>query len=194
MGGDGILPFILKHAAVAFLEPIHYLFTLCLSRLYLPEEWCSHCITPNYKSGRQVCCFYNYRPVSLLCCTSKVLERIFFDKVFDSVVTSSISDKQFDFVRNRSTLQQLLLYSEFLYNVYDDRQRVDSIYLDIQKAIDTIPHTKLLSKLWDTGITGNLHVYGLFKAYLSGRKQCVATDNHLSEWPPVSSIQFFSFF
>ena len=108
-----------------------------------------------------------------------------FDKVCDSVVTSSISDKQFGFVRNRSTLQQLLLYSDFLSNAYDDRQQMDSIYLDIRKAFDTVPHARLLSKIWTTGITGNLWVF--FKAYLSGRQQCVVIDNHLSEWLPVSS-------
>ena len=53
-------------------------------------------------------------------------------------------------------MQQLLLYSEFLSKAYDDQQQVDSIYLDIRKAFDTVPHAKLLSKLWDAGITGNL--------------------------------------
>ena len=113
MGGDGIPPIILKHAAVALLEPIHHLFTLCMSKSYLPEEWCCHHITPIYKSGdRSV--ISNYRPVSLLFSIFKVLEEIVFDKVCDFAVTSSISDKQFGFVRNHSTLQQLLLYSEFL--------------------------------------------------------------------------------
>ena len=82
-------------------------------------------------------------------------------------------------------MQQLLLYSEFLHNAYDDRQQVDSIYLDIRKAFDTVPHAKLLSKLWDAGITVKL--CGFFKAYLSSRQQCVVIDNHLSEWSPVSS-------
>ena len=43
-------------------------------------------------------------------------------KVPDSVVTLSISAKQLGFVRNQSTLRQLLLYSEFFYNAYDDQQ------------------------------------------------------------------------
>ena len=64
----------------------------------------------------------NYRPISLLCCLSKILKRLYmiFDKSYDFIVKSSISDSQFWFVRNRSTLHQLLLYSEFLYNAYDN--------------------------------------------------------------------------
>ena len=79
----------------------------------------------------------------------------FFDKAYDFNVTSFISDSQFCFVRNRSTLLHLLLYSEFLHNAYDNRQQVDSIYLDISKAFDTVSHAKLLSKLWNAGIIGN---------------------------------------
>ena len=62
---------------------------------------------------------------------------------------------------------------------------MDSIHLDIRKAFDTVPHTKLLSKLWDAGITGNL--WGVFKAYLSDRCQCVVINTQSSEWLPVSS-------
>ena len=66
MGGDDFPPIILKNAALAFLEPVHHLFILCLSKSNLPEEWRSHYITPVYKSGdRSV--VSNYRPVSLLC-------------------------------------------------------------------------------------------------------------------------------
>ena len=158
MGGDSILPIILKHAAVALLELIYHLFTLSLSKSYLPKEWHSHRITPIYKSGdRSV--VSNYLPVSLLCCISKVLERIVFDKIFDSIVTSLISDMQFGFVRNRSTLQQLLLYSEFLQNKYDDRQQVDSIYLNIQRHLTQF---LMASSLRSYGILASLTTYGFF--------------------------------
>ena len=60
-------------------------------------------------------------------------------------------------------MHQLLLYSEFLYVVHDCRQQVDSVYLDISKAFDTVSHAKLLSKLWDAGIIGSL--WSFFKAY-----------------------------
>ena len=80
----------------------------------------------------------NYCPISLLCCLSKVLERLVFDKTYDFIAKSFIPTSQFGFVRNRSTLHQLLLYSEFLQNAYDNRQQVDSIYLDICKAFDKV--------------------------------------------------------
>ena len=50
MGGDGIPPMILKHAASALAEPVHHLFYLCLTKSYLPAEWRCHHITPIHKS------------------------------------------------------------------------------------------------------------------------------------------------
>ena len=82
-------------------------------------------------------------------------------------------------------MHQLLLYSEFLYGAHDCRQQVDSVYLDISKAFDTVSHAKLLSKLWDAGIIGSL--WSFFKAYLSNRQQCVVVDRCESEWRSVSS-------
>ena len=42
-------------------------------------------------------------------------------------------------------------------------------YFDIQKAFNTVPHDKLLFKLWINGINGSLWVW--FKSYLSNRYQ-----------------------
>ena len=53
----------------------------------------------------------------------------------------------------------------FVHNNHD--QQVDIIYLDIKKAFDSIPHDKLLHKLYSCGIQGNLWKW--FKSYLSGR-------------------------
>ena len=113
-----------------------------------------------------------------------MLERLTFDKVSDHIL-NQLSDCQFGFCKNRSTLQQLLLYNEHLVRAYDNHLQTDSIYLDIQKAFDTVPHDKLLTKLWNAGVKGVL--WKFFRTYLSGRVQCVKVDGHLSDWLPVSS-------
>ena len=60
--------------------------------------------------------FLNYRPISLLCSVSKVLERLIYDKIIDFVLPK-ISVAQFGFLRDRSCLQLLLL---FLHNIHKD--------------------------------------------------------------------------
>ena len=56
-----------------------------------------------------------------------------------------------------------------------------NVYIDFQKAFDTVDHTILLNKLLLYGITGNAHM--LIKNYLSNRYQSVRIGNSLS--PPL---------
>ena len=130
MGGDGIPPVVLQRCAVALTEPVHHLFSQCLSQSYLPKEWHNHNITPIPKSKDKSSVF-NYCPISFLSCISKALERLVFDKISDFVFQNCISHCQFGFVCNRSILQQLLQYLDFLHTSFDNSQQVDSIYLDI---------------------------------------------------------------
>ena len=72
-GCDNIHPQVLKLCATSLLEPIHHNFQLCLSTSTLPQEWKIHTITPLPKKG-DLSCVSNYRPISLLCIISKILE------------------------------------------------------------------------------------------------------------------------
>ena len=75
VGIDGISPRLLKACATPLCVPLHHLFNLSLIQATLPSEWKVHKITPIYKSGdRSSVC--NYRPISLLCTVSKVLEKL----------------------------------------------------------------------------------------------------------------------
>ena len=68
-------------------------------------------------------------------------------------------------------------------NAYDNRQLFILIF--VRLCFDTVSHAKLLSKLWDAGIIGNL--WSFFKAYLSNRQQCVVVANNKSNWYAVTS-------
>ncbi len=107
VGIDGIPNYILKHCAISINEPTLYLFKQCIAQSYLPAEWRIHKIVPVYKSGDKTS-ITNYRPISLLCCISKVLESIVYNDVYDHI-SSTICDNQFGFLCNRSIVQQLLL-------------------------------------------------------------------------------------
>ena len=144
MGVDCIGPKVLKTCAIALYLPIHHLFSLCISQHKFPEEWNIHRITPIFKSGDKSN-VKNYRPISLLCCISKVLERIIYDKIID-FISVSISKGQFGFLPNRSCVQQLLLFVNSIHNSLESKTQTDVIYLDFKKAFDSVPHGELLFK------------------------------------------------
>ena len=86
MGHDGISPKLLKNCALALYQPLHHLFSMTLSQNYLPSEWRTHLIKPVFKSGDRNS-VRNYRPISLLCVVSKVLERLVYDGIVVSLGT-----------------------------------------------------------------------------------------------------------
>ena len=88
-------------------------------------------------------------------------------------------------MRGRSTLQQLLLYFDHIYNSVSSGCQVDAIYLDIRKAFDSVPHCEWLLKLWKIGISDKL--WNCFRCYLSNRLQCVTISNSHSDLLPVLS-------
>ena len=95
MGIDAIGPKILKYRALTLHIPIHHLFSLYLSQACVPAEWKIHRIVPIFKSGDRSI-ISNYRPISLPCIISKVLESIICDK-FITFLHGSISVSQFGF-------------------------------------------------------------------------------------------------
>ena len=149
MDTNGIGPKVLKGCAVSLYKPFHYLYNLILRQHCLPLERCIHCIVPIFRSGDKFS-VYNYRPVSLLCNSSKVLEQLIYDKIIGHVY-KQLSCLQFGFLKNRSVIQELLIVFNGIMN---KPQQTDVIYLDFRKAFDSVSHNKLLSKLKHVGIAG----------------------------------------
>ena len=179
-GPDNIGPRILKNCAASLTLPLRHLFLLSLNSKTIPGDWKEHTIIPVFKSGDKSS-LKNYRPISLLCSISKVLESLIYNKVV-KCIGKSISSHQFGFQKHKSTLQQLLLYFN---DLCISNNPTDTMYLDFTKAFDSVPHNELLLKLWSTGITGNLWKW--FECYLKNRIQRVSVNNCLSTPLPVIS-------
>ncbi len=182
-GIDGIGPKLLKSCALALHMTIHHLFTVSLESQCLPYEWKIHRIIPIFKSGDRNSAS-NYRPISLLCSISKVLESLVYNKV-TATISNLITPHQFGFLQNHSCLQQILSFLSDVIEAFESRQSVDTVYLDFKKAFDSVHHNLLLHKLKTMGISGSL--WNWFKCYLTNRMQLVSVNNQHSQLLPVSS-------
>jgi len=180
-GIDNISPKIFKYYAAPLLLVICHLFSVSLKNSSIPQEWRTHCVIPVYKTGDKssVC---NYRPISLLCILSKVLERIVYNNIFKHV-HDKLAKHQFGFLPNRSTLPQLLLFTDKLFEVESE---VNVVCMDFRKAFDSVSHNGLLNKLYFIGITaGKLWMW--LHEYLLQRSQCVRIGSSLSTFCNVLS-------
>lgn len=182
-GPDGIPPLFLKNTSSSICVPVSIIFNKCIDEGVFPTIWKTANITPIYKDGDKHN-VENYRPISLLPALSKVFERLVHNEVYANLQGVLIAE-QHGFVMNRSTVTNLLLYTNYLFESMDRGIQVDSVYTDFRKAFDRVDHTMLLRKLAYNGIRGNLLRW--FQSYVTNRSQKVVINGFASEGIVVTS-------
>ena len=182
---DGIPSAVLKVLSYELCTPLYILFKMSIDSGTCPLQWKNADITPIYKKGdaSQVS---NYRPISILPAMCRLFERILADDINVHLYHNRlITDAQYGFVKGRSTELQLLNCSKMWINAIDSNKFVDTVYIDFSKAFDTVSHRKLLHKLTNYGITGNILQW--FSSFLCDRKQRVKIGDVYSSYASVSS-------
>ena len=117
----------------------------------------------------------NHRPISLLPIFSKITEKVMYERLYKFLEKYKILyASQFGFRANYSITHALVSLTEAIKNTLDSRKYGCGIFLDFQKAFDTVNHEILLTKLQHYGIRGI--VLDWFKSYLSDRKQYVSVN------------------
>lgn len=166
-GPDNIHPKLLKSltANEEFITALTTLFQQCYNTGKIPEIWKIANITALHKKGDKLNS-NNYRPISLTSVLSKCYERIVRDHILE-YFEKYISSEQHGFVPKRSCLSNLLECLHKAYDILDDNESLDLIYLDFMKAFDSVPHKRLLSKLRSYGITGK--TLSIIKDFLENR-------------------------
>ena len=85
----------------------------------------------------------NYRPVSLTCILCKILESIIRDKVMEHFISNKLfTNRQFGFLKGRSTVTQLLQILDDWTEALASGGRIDVIYTDFEKAFDKVFHRR----------------------------------------------------
>ena len=161
------------------------MFTRSLEEGKLPPEWKKAKVTAVYKKGSKQDPG-NYRPISLTSVVGKLMEKCIRDSLMNHLKNNKLlSDVQYGFRPGRSCQLQLLETIDKWSEEIDQSKSVDVIFLDFSKAFDSVPHTRLLTKLKAYGITGSL--YRWLEDFVSGRTQQVSVQGAESEWVPVTS-------
>lgn len=181
-GPDGIPPSFIKQCASALSPPLCMIYNKSLQMGEFPSIWKVAHIVPIHKAGDSSDCA-NYRPISMLSCFSKVLESLIYEHLYHHV-KPLLHQEQHGFVAGKSTVSNLLEYTNYICKAFNDHGQVDSIYTDFQKAFDRVNHRVLLLKLKAVGIHGSLLRW--LESYITNRSQLVALKGYLSK--PASIV------
>ena len=179
-GPDELPAKILKLTAILIAEPLAKLFNKSLREGIFPASWKLANIKPIFKNKGSPSAISNYRPISLLSCLSKVLERLVFKQIYEHLLNNDLlTEKQSGYRPNHSTQLQLMFFSHNLYKAIDTGHDFTAVYLDISRYFDKIWHKGLLHKCkYEFGITGNL--LNWLTSYLSDREQRVKIGDSYS--------------
>ena len=128
-------------------------------------------VTPFYKSGKKNL-MTNYRPISVLLCFPKILERIMYNRLYSYLNDNNLFfQKQFGFREGHSTNHALIELINSINDSFNQSKYTLGVFIDLSKAFDTVDHNILLKKLSLYGIKNNSLKW--FPSYLSNRKQFI---------------------
>lgn len=124
--------------------------------------------------------YNNYRPIAILSSMACIIEKIVhksmspFREKYDL-----LNAAQFCFRSGLSTRSLLEKFNNFICKEIDQNNIELNLFVDLQKAFDTIDHHLLLFKLYRFGFRGPYELF--FRNYFTGRAQCVRIEDSLSE-------------
>ena len=128
----------------------------------------------------------NYRPIFLISCVGKLMERIVYKDVYNHLVNSSLIYKyQSGFLPKHSTVHQRLELIQFDLKYSRKKEFSCFVFCDFSKSFDKVWHKGLIHKMNSYGIQGKLIKW--FEKYLFKRRQKVINKNSWSSFELVSA-------
>ena len=160
-------------------KPLTKLINLSFTQGVHPDKLKISKTIPVFKKGSQLK-VSNYRPISLLSNINKIFEKVIFERVYGFLEKFEIIyHHQYGFRKKHSTNHALISITEKIRNALDNNLFAVGVFVDFQKAFDTVNHHILIEKLDHYGIRGCINKW--FQSYLSDRKQFVSINGFNSK-------------
>ena len=171
-GPNSLPTSLLKDFKKELSIPLSILFNMSFKTGVHPDVLKISKTIPVFKKGSKLLTG-NYRPISLLSNLNKIIEKLIFNRLYSFLEQHNLLYKlQFGFRKKHSTNHALIEITESIRKALDNKQCACGIFIDLQKAFDTVNHEILVNKLAYYGIRGVGNAW--FKSYLMGRSQYVS--------------------
>ena len=138
---------VVKFCASGIFNPPKYIFNLSLQTGIFPNGMKIDRVSPIFKKGEEFF-FTNYRPISVLPCFSKLLERIIYNRLYKYLLQKNLFyEKQFEFQASNSTEHAVIQLISQILDGFNENKYTLGIFIDLSKAFDTADHNIFLKKL-----------------------------------------------
>ena len=183
MGPDQLHLKVLKQTTVAPILQI--IFQKSLDSGKIPSDWKKATVSPIFKKGERHKPS-NYRPVSLTCICSELLEHIGTKHLLNHLEYHHILyNLQHGFRSKRSTETQLISVTQDVMKTLKAGNQTDVIIMDFAKAFDKVSHWRLVISLRNYGIPGSLNKW--VEDFLHQRSQRVVCHEEHSTFTKIKA-------
>lgn len=181
--GDGIHPYMLKLSGSQFHINLLVLFNKILSTKIWPFTDNNIVVFLRKPGRKDYSDAANYRPITLSSVVGKLFERIIESRLREIVEENNWLDKdQHGFRRGKSTGTYLSQMISTIQHNCSKNFATAGIFVDLQKAFDSIWHDGLLYRLSKLGF--NQEFTQLISSFLKDRKLRIKINNYTSDAKP----------
>ena len=145
-GVDGVYPDMLTHLGPNACRWLASVLTAVISTARLPATWTHAKVLAILKPGKCANDPESYRPIALLCCGFKLLERIVLSRI-QPILDPHIPLDQAGFRHQRDTTEQVLALTSSIEASFENKLKTGAVFVDLSAAYDTVWHTGLMCKL-----------------------------------------------
>ena len=173
-GRDDVLVEQLKNLGPKSHRWLLTMLNKCFMENKIPTLW-----RQSKKPGKDSAIPKSYRPISLLCHTYKLYERMILNRIAPTIEQHQIKE-QASFRPGKSCTSQLLNLTQHIEDGYPESMITETAFVDLSAAYDTVNHRLLIHKLFN--ITQDSTLCRVIQNLLSNRRFYVELNNERSRW------------
>lgn len=176
-GDDKIINAALKFLPKKGILTLTNIINGCLRHSYFPTAWKLATIITIPKPGKDPTDPVNHRPIALLSSISKIYERVIL-KILNSNIVGKIRPEQHAFRQGHSTTSQIVNLIDNISMSLSANEHTAAVFLDVEKAFDTVWHDGLLHKMLLMNIP--IHTIKIIESFLRNRTFKVRVEDKTS--------------
>jgi len=183
---------MLKLCPPNILLSINKIFNATLDIGLIPSSWKLSKVIMIHKNNKPKDNFSSYRPISLISCISKLLEKIINNRLVDWTEQNKILPHcQSGFRKKKSCQDHIARFNQYITEGFNNKQHTGCVLFDLEKAFDKASHQGILHKLQKSHLPPSL--FNWIQDFLTDRPYLISWNSQLKQihnkkWSPTRQL------